>query len=77
MKQNILKNIILTLITGMAMLAHGGAAPVASVNALQPDFPKIILQPEDQMAYFGSNAVFTVTAANTESYLWGEEYRGD
>jgi Immunoglobulin domain len=70
MKTNILKTIILTSITGAAMLAHGGAVPVASSNAVQPDFPKIILQPEDQMAGFGSNAVFTVTASNTDSYQW-------
>ena len=70
MKKNILKMIVLASFTGTALLAFGGAAPVASINALQPDFPKIILQPEDQMAYFGSNAVFTVTSANTDSYQW-------
>jgi hypothetical protein len=70
MKKNILKTIGLASFTGASMLAHGGAVAVTNIDPIQPEFPKIILQPEDQMVYFGSNATFTVTAANTESCQW-------
>jgi hypothetical protein len=70
MKKYVLKTIALVSITGAAMLAHGGPAADGNITASQPDFPKIILQPEDQMACFGSNTVFTVTSANTDGYQW-------
>lgn len=38
--------------------------------AIQPEFPLITSQPEDQMVPFGSNAAFTVTAVNVEGYQW-------
>jgi hypothetical protein len=64
-----MKKQILTLImfTAAATLA---TADESAVNALQPEFPKIILQPEDQMIPFGSNAVFTVKAANADGCQW-------
>jgi hypothetical protein len=70
MKKYILKSIILASITGAAMLAHGQPVAATISTASQPDFPKIIVQPVDQMVYTGSNATFTVTAQNADGYQW-------
>ncbi len=63
--------IVFAAITGAVAFAGGGtytdnSAPVV----IQPEFPKIIYQPENQLVYLGSNATFTVTAANTDGYQW-------
>src|SRR6185369_12865704 len=70
MKKNILKIIVLTSITGASMFVHGGEGADGNNNASQPDFPKIIFQPEDQLAYFGASATFTVKAVNTDGCQW-------
>jgi hypothetical protein len=62
--------IAFTLIIGAAVFTHGSAFAGGDTHIVQPDFPKIIRQPEDQMAGFGSNATFTVAAGNTESFQW-------
>jgi hypothetical protein len=70
MKKNILKTITFAMLVGAAMLAHGGTVANADTTVIQPDFPKIIFQPEDQMVYFGSNATFTVAAVNFDGCQW-------
>ncbi|HUB87340.1 MAG TPA: immunoglobulin domain-containing protein [Verrucomicrobiae bacterium] len=76
-----LKITALAAATGVAVLAGinaysddttPAAAPPAAVApvAVQPEFPLITVQPEDQMTPFGSNATFTVTAQNADSYQW-------
>jgi hypothetical protein len=57
-------------ITGWAVLAGINAYADDSALVSQPDFPKIIYQPEDQVVYVGSNATFVVRAANTDGYQW-------
>jgi hypothetical protein len=66
-----LKTLALATITVTVALA-GRSAPAISPNAIpaQPDFPQIVLQPEDQMVPFASNATFTVTAVNTDGCQW-------
>lgn len=55
----------------VAIILDGrGASALGSNNILQPDFPNIVLQPVDQMVPFGSNAIFSVTAVNTDGYQW-------
>jgi hypothetical protein len=68
-KKNNMKTQILALVAFItaATLATADESPG---NAVQPEFPKIILQPEDQMVPFGSNAVFTVTEANADGCQW-------
>lgn len=62
MKKQILLLIIFTTI---------GASAIADTTAIvQPEFARIVLQPEDQMVYVGSNATFTVTANNADGYQW-------
>jgi hypothetical protein len=81
MKQ--LEKIVVTLIATAIMFISNNLQAQASASApdnmsvndktnatSQPDFPKIILQPEDQMAYFNSNATFSVTSENTDTYQW-------
>jgi hypothetical protein len=70
MNKKILKILTFASITSAAMLAHGSIITDVNSNTSQPDFPKIILQPEDQMVYFGSNAIFSVTAVNTDDCQW-------
>jgi hypothetical protein len=42
-----------------------------STQSIQPDFPKIIYQPENQLVPFGSNATFIVVANNGPlTYQW-------
>jgi hypothetical protein len=36
----------------------------------QQEYPFIILQPNDQCVPYGSNAIFSVTAANAQGYQW-------
>lgn len=74
MNKKSLKNIALTIITGAAVFTGSRAycdnpAPVAQVT-VQPEFPVITLQPEDQMVYLGSNATFTVKAVNADGFQW-------
>src|SRR5438105_2370674 len=69
MNKKTLITITFATITGVVALAGISANPDDSA-VVQPDFPKIIYQPEDQMVYLGSNAVFTVKAINTDSYQW-------
>jgi hypothetical protein len=64
MKTQILALIVFTASVTMA------AADDSSVNAVQPEFPKVILQPEDQMVSFGSNAIFAVKTANADGCQW-------
>ena len=69
MNKKTLVTIAFATITGVVALAGINANPDDS-TVVQPDFPKIIYQPEDQMVYLGSNAVFTVKATNTDGYQW-------
>jgi hypothetical protein len=74
MNKKSLKNIALTIITGAAVFTGSRAycdnpAPVAQVT-VQPEFPVITLQPEDQMVYLGSNATFTAKAVNADGFQW-------
>jgi hypothetical protein len=76
MNKKNLKTIALAALTSVAVLAGINAysddsAPAAVVPvAVQPAFPMIITQPEDQLVPFGSNATFTVKAANADGYQW-------
>jgi hypothetical protein len=73
MKKNHLKATGMAAIAGIILLATrnvSAVGPAATSAILQPDFPQIVLQPEDQMIGFGSNATFTVTALNTDGYQW-------
>jgi len=47
------------------------AADESAAYAVQPEFPKIIIQPEDQLVPIGSNATFTVIATNGRSLING------
>ena len=58
MKKQILSLVVLTAVATSVAVGQN------SVQPAQPDFPKILLQPENQMVPMGSNAVFTVVAAN-------------
>jgi len=65
MKTQILALIVFTAATTLA------AAGENSAYAVQPEFPKIIIQPEDQLVPIGSNATFTVVATNGPlAYQW-------
>lgn len=59
----------------LALIAFAAAAQFAAAQTAaysdQPEFPKIILQPEDQLIPIGSNATFTVVATNGPlAYQW-------
>jgi Immunoglobulin domain len=69
-KKNILQKITIAMFCGSVASAGINAYSTDSVNIVQPEFPKIIFQPEDQLVPFGSNAVFTVKAANADGYQW-------
>jgi hypothetical protein len=70
MNKKISRIIAFVAITGWVMFAGINAYADDSALVVQPDFPKIISQPEDQMVYLGSNATFTVKAVNTDGYQW-------
>jgi hypothetical protein len=53
-----------------ATVATAAAPATATPVAVQPEFPMIIGQPEDQMVPFGSNATFSVVAVNADGYQW-------
>jgi len=75
MNKKTLKIIALTIFMGAVVVFTGSraycdnSAPVVQA-AVQPEFPVITLQPEDQMVYLGSNATFTVKAVNADGYQW-------
>ena len=61
-------------IVTLAAVARLAVAQEFSAQAwqpvIQPEFPKIIFQPEDQMVPMGSNATFIVKALNADGYQW-------
>jgi hypothetical protein len=59
-----------TVAIAIAFAMDFNACADNSPAVLQPEFPKIVLQPEDQLVPIGSNATFSVTATNTDSYQW-------
>jgi hypothetical protein len=72
MKKNLLKTLVRAATLGAIMLAVRSiwAVDSTAIVILQPDFPQIVSQPEDQMVCFSSNATFSVTALNTDGYQW-------
>jgi hypothetical protein len=70
MNKKISQIIVFAAITGWIVLIGIGVYADDSGLVVQPEFPKIISQPEDQMVYLGSNATFTVTAENVDAYQW-------
>ena len=55
----------------LAAAARLAVAQEISTQSDQPEFPRIIIQPEDQLVPMGSNATFTVIATNgTLAYQW-------
>jgi hypothetical protein len=48
----------------------GGYSQDAALVDVQPEFPKITRQPEDQAVWLGSNVTFTVSAENGEAFQW-------
>jgi len=64
MKKHILSLIIVTAV------ATSVAVGQTSAILVQPEFAKILLQPEDQLVPIGSNATFTVQAINADGYQW-------
>lgn len=65
-----LRQIVFVLVTAAIALADINAQSQNSTAILQPEFAKIILQPEDQLVCIGSNATFTVKATNADGYQW-------
>jgi hypothetical protein len=62
------KILALIVFTAAATLV---AADESGVYTVQPEFPKIIIQPEDQLVPIGSNTTFTVVATNGPlAYQW-------
>jgi hypothetical protein len=60
----------ITLATA-AKLAVAQEINTTSVQpVIQPEFPKIVWQPEDQLVPMGTNATFIVKAANADGYQW-------
>lgn len=70
MKKNTLRTIVFTAIATAISLTGIIASAQDSATIAQPEFAKIILQPEDQLVYIGSNATFSVTAENADAYQW-------
>lgn len=70
MNKQKLQIIALAVITGLTAVAVNVAYAADSVLTIQSEFPLITQQPEDQMAYVGSNATFTVKAENADGYQW-------
>lgn len=65
-----MKTQILVLVTFTAAAAFA-AAGESGVHSDQPEDPKIISQPEDQLVPMGSSATFTVVATNSPlAYQW-------
>lgn len=65
----VMKNRILSLVV-LTAIATSVANGQTSAFLDQPEFPKILLQPEDQSVPIGTNAAFTVQAINADSYQW-------
>jgi hypothetical protein len=70
MKKNTLRTIVFTAIATAISLTGINARAQDSATIAQPEFAKIILQPEDQLVYIGSNATFIVTTENADAYQW-------
>jgi hypothetical protein len=69
--QSKLNQIVFTTVAmATAFAAVFNACADNSPAILQPEFPVIILQPEDQLVPIGANATFSVTATNTDGYQW-------
>ncbi|HEV2331399.1 MAG TPA: immunoglobulin domain-containing protein [Verrucomicrobiae bacterium] len=51
---------------------NGSAGPACGfqLSVPQPQYPLILLQPDDECMPFGSNATFSVTALNANGYQW-------
>ena len=64
-----MKNKILSLVV-LTAIATSVAVGQTSTVLEQPEFAKILLQPEDQLVPIGSNATFTVQAINADGYQW-------
>lgn len=65
MKKQILSIAVLTVVASSVVVGQD------SNYSNQPEFPKILLQPEDQLVRIGSNAVFAVDATNGPlAYQW-------
>jgi hypothetical protein len=65
MNRQILSFAVLTAIATSVAVGQDSGYPI------QPDFPKILLQPENQLVPIGSNAVFFVIATNGPlAYQW-------
>lgn len=73
-KQNTSKIVFTAIATAIALAGLRAPAQDAMFG-FQPEFPKIILQPEDQMVAIGSNATFTVVATNEDGFQWS--YNGN
>lgn len=66
LKHIVFTTVVMTVVFTAAFKACADNSPAV----LQPEFARIILQPEDQLAYIGSNATFSVTAENADGYQW-------
>ncbi|HEY1661731.1 MAG TPA: immunoglobulin domain-containing protein [Verrucomicrobiae bacterium] len=62
--------LVFTSIATAIFLAGPSAFSQDSTAIAQPEFPQIILQPEDQLVPIGSNATFSVTAQNAGAWQW-------
>ncbi len=65
-----LRKLVFTAVATAISLAGLNAFSQDSTAIAQPEFPQIILQPEDQLVPIGSNATFTVKAENADAYQW-------
>jgi hypothetical protein len=68
MKKQIAWFVTLTVAARVAVAQDIGVQTWQPV--IQPEFPMIIFQPEDQMVPMGSNATFIVKAVNADGYQW-------
>jgi hypothetical protein len=68
MKKQIAWFITLVAAAKLAVAQEINTTSVQSV--IQPEFPKIVWQPEDQLVPMGTNATFIVKVANADGYQW-------
>src|ERR1700722_8639610 len=54
---------------GLAIMSSNAFAD-GPVPIIQPKYPLILVQPEDQYVPMGSSATFSVTAENANGYQW-------
>jgi hypothetical protein len=65
-----MKNKILSLVV-LAAIATSVATAQTSAYPVQPEFPRVLFQPEDQLVPIGSSAMFFVVATNGPlAYQW-------